>query len=127
VNAVRHTPADGTIRIEGRRDPNTLRLVVEDTGEGISEVDLPHVFDPFYRADRARSGDGAGLGLALAERIVHALGGAIVVDSRPERGARFDVMLPLPAEPAITPAGADPGTPTIRSGGRPGSGSRRPS
>jgi hypothetical protein len=58
---------------------------------------------------------------------VHALGGAIRVDSQPEHGARFDVMLPLPGEPAITPAGAGPGTPTTRSGGRPGSGSRRPS
>jgi signal transduction histidine kinase len=127
VNAVRHTPADGTIRLEGRRGPNALRLVVEDTGEGIADADLPFVFDPFYRADTARSGDGAGLGLALAERIVHALGGAIKVDSQPEHGARFDVMLPLPAEPAITPAGAGPGTSRTRSGGRPGSGSRRPS
>jgi signal transduction histidine kinase len=127
VNAVRHTPADGTIRIEGRRDLDALRVVVEDTGEGISEVDLPHVFDPFYRADAARSGDGAGLGLALAERIVHALGGAIEVDSGPDRGARFDVILPLRAEPAITPAGAGPGSSSTRSGGRRGSGSRRPS
>jgi signal transduction histidine kinase len=127
VNAVRHTPADGTIRIEGRREPDALRLVVEDTGEGIGETDLPHVFDPFYRADTARASDGAGLGLALAERIVHALGGVIEVDSRPNRGARFDVTLPLPAEPAITPLGADPGPPRTRSGGHRGSGSRRPS
>jgi signal transduction histidine kinase len=97
VNAVRHTPADGTIRIGGRRDPDGVWLVVEDTGEGISEEDLPHVFDPFFRADAARSGDGAGLGLALAERIVHALGGTIEVDSLPNRGARFDVMLPAHA------------------------------
>ncbi len=104
VNAVRHTPADGSIRLEGHRESETLRLVVEDTGEGISEADLPHVFDPFYRADAARTGDGAGLGLALAERIVHALGGAIQVDSRPDRGARFDVRLPMVAEPEITKA-----------------------
>jgi signal transduction histidine kinase len=127
VNAVRHTPADGTIRIEGRRDPDALRLVVEDTGEGISEADLPHVFDPFYRADKARASDGAGLGLALAERIVHALGGAIEVASRPDRGARFDVMLPLSSEPAITRSAAAPGSSGTRSGGRRGSGSRRPS
>jgi signal transduction histidine kinase len=127
VNAVRHTPADGTIRIEGRRHPDALRLVVEDSGEGISEEDLPHVFDPFYRADTARSGDGAGLGLALAERIVHALGGAIEVASRPSAGARFDVTLPLPAVPAITPAGAGPGSSRTRSGDHRGSGNRRPS
>jgi signal transduction histidine kinase len=126
VNAVRHTPADGTIRIGGRRDPDGVWLVVEDTGEGISEEDLPHVFDPFFRADAARSGDGAGLGLALAERIVHALGGTIEVDSLPNRGARFDVMLPLMLPP-ITPAGVDQGTSTTRSGGHRGSGSRHPS
>jgi signal transduction histidine kinase len=127
VNAVRHTPADGTIRIEGRRDPRVLRLVVQDTGEGISEADLPHVFDPFFRADTARSGDGAGLGLALAERIVHALGGAIEVASQPDRGARFDVMLPLPTEPALTWSGAEPEPARTRSGGRRGSGSPHPS
>jgi signal transduction histidine kinase len=126
VNAVRHTPADGTIRIGSRRDPDGVWLVVEDTGEGISEEDLPHVFDPFFRADAARSGDGAGLGLALAERIVHALGGTIEVDSLPNRGARFDVMLPLMLPP-ITPAGVDQGTSTTRSGGHRGSGSRHPS
>jgi signal transduction histidine kinase len=126
VNAVRHTPADGTIRIGSRRDPDGVWLVVEDTGEGISEEDLPHVFDPFFRADAARSGDGAGLGLALAERIVHALGGTIEVDSLPNRGARFDVMLPL-LLPPITPAGVDQGTSTTRSGGHRGSGSRHPS
>jgi signal transduction histidine kinase len=127
VNAVRHTPADGTVRVAGRLGPEVLRLVVEDSGEGIAEADLPFVFDPFYRADAARSGDGAGLGLALAERIVHALGGTIEVASHPDRGARFDVTLPLEAEPAFRPLGAAPGSPSTRSGDRPGSGSRRPS
>ncbi|HWL90173.1 MAG TPA: HAMP domain-containing sensor histidine kinase [Actinomycetota bacterium] len=127
VNAVRHTPADGTIRVEGRHHPGAVRLVVEDTGEGISEADLPHVFDPFYRADAARSGEGAGLGLALAERIVQALGGSIEVASRPDRGARFDLTLPIPADPAIRLPAAGPGTSRTRSGGRRGSGSHRPS
>jgi len=127
VNAVRHTPADGTIRVEGRHHRGAVRLVVEDTGEGISEADLPHVFDPFYRADAARSGGGAGLGLALAERIVHALGGTIEVASRPDRGARFDLTLPLSADPAVSSSGAGRGTSRTRSGDRRGSGSRRPS
>ena len=127
VNAVRHTPADGTIRVEGRRDPGALRLVVHDTGEGIAETDLPHIFDPFFRADAARSGDGAGLGLALADRIVRALGGTIEVASRPDRGTRFDVTLPLDRTPGLTAVAAGPGPPRTRSGGRPGSGSRLPS
>jgi signal transduction histidine kinase len=95
VNAVRHTPADGTIRVAGRRAATSLRLVVEDSGEGIAERDLPFIFDPFYRADTARAGGGAGLGLALADRIVRALGGSIDVASDRGRGARFDVVLPL--------------------------------
>lgn len=98
VNAVRHTPSEGSIRLEGRRGTRSLHLVVEDTGEGIAEEDLPFVFDPFFRVDTARSGDGAGLGLALAERIVRALGGTIEVTSRSGRGARFALVVPL--EPA---------------------------
>jgi signal transduction histidine kinase len=127
VNAVRHTPVDGTIRVEGRRGLGAVQLVVADTGEGIAEADLPFVFDPFYRADAARSGHGAGLGLALADRIVHALGGSIEVASRPNEGTRFDVILPLEGERAVTPAGAGPAYARTRSGGRRGSGSRRPS
>lgn len=94
VNAVRHTPADGTIRIEAVRDERGLTVAVEDTGEGIAEADLPRVFEPFFRADPARSGAGAGLGLALAERIVQAMGGSIALESRPTVGTRFAVELP---------------------------------
>lgn len=94
VNAVRHTPPDGTIRIEAVRDERGLTVAVEDTGEGITEADLPRVFEPFFRADPARSGAGAGLGLALAERIVQAMGGSIVLESRPAIGTRFAVELP---------------------------------
>jgi signal transduction histidine kinase len=127
ANAVRHTPADGTIRVEGRQGPQALRLIVEDTGEGISEADLPFVFDPFYRADASRTGHGAGLGLALADRIVQALGGSIEVASRPERGTRFDVTLPVAPTARLTTAAAGPGSPRTRNGDRRGSRSRRPS
>jgi signal transduction histidine kinase len=95
VNAIRYTPADGTVRIEARRGPRELEVAVEDSGEGIDPRDLERVFEPFFRADRARSGDGAGLGLALARRIVEALGGRIRVQSRPAVGSRFEVQLPL--------------------------------
>ncbi len=94
VNAVRHTPTDGTIRIEAVRDEHGLTVAVEDTGEGIAEADMPRVFEPFFRADPARSGAGAGLGLALAERIVQAMGGSIALESRPAMGTRFAVELP---------------------------------
>jgi signal transduction histidine kinase len=94
VNAVRHTPPDGTIRIEAVRDERGLTVAVEDTGEGIAEADVSRVFEPFFRADPARSGAGAGLGLALAERIVQAMGGSIALESRPAVGSRFAVELP---------------------------------
>ncbi len=86
-NSIRHTPPDGTVTIEARRLDGRLRLVVQDTGEGISPEALPRVFDPFYRADPARTGPGSGLGLAVAKRIVEALGGDIAADSPPPRGS----------------------------------------
>jgi signal transduction histidine kinase len=95
VNAVRHTPADGTVRVEARRSAAGLELAVEDDGEGIPAADLPRIFEPFYRADAARSGPGAGLGLALARRIVEALGGRIEARAEVARGARFEIVLPL--------------------------------
>jgi signal transduction histidine kinase len=93
-NAIRHTPADGTVRVEARLRDSGLEVVVEDTGEGIGPDDLERIFEPFWRADPARSGGGAGLGLALSRRIVEALGGEIRVQSRPLEGSRFAVVLP---------------------------------
>ncbi len=95
VNAVRHTPVDGTVRIDAARHPDTLEVAVEDTGEGIGPEDLARVFEPFFRGDEARSGGGAGLGLALAKRIVEALGGRITAASTPDVGSRFAVELPI--------------------------------
>jgi signal transduction histidine kinase len=94
VNAVRHTPPDGAVRIEAVRDERGLTVAVEDTGEGIAEADQARVFEPFFRGDPARAGSGAGLGLALAERIVQAMGGSIALESRPTHGTRFAVELP---------------------------------
>ena len=68
---------------------------MQDTGAGIPPADLARVFEPFFRADAARSGPGAGLGLALAKRIVEALGGRIEAASEPTRGSRFAVSIPV--------------------------------
>ena len=93
-NAIRHTPADGTVRVKARVDTDRLELVVTDTGEGIPASQLGRVFEPFWRGDGARSTPGAGLGLALAKRITETLGGDIRVDSPPREGTRFAVVLP---------------------------------
>jgi signal transduction histidine kinase len=93
-NAIRHTPADGSVRMQARSLEDGVELIVEDTGEGIDPAALPHVFEPFWRGDAARTGAGSGLGLALAKRIVEALGGQILVRSDQARGARFEVLLP---------------------------------
>jgi signal transduction histidine kinase len=94
-NAIRHTPADGTIRIEARSLPSSVEVVVADEGDGIPEDALDKVFEPFWRADVARSTPGSGLGLAIAKRIVESLGGRIGVESEVHRGTRFAIELPL--------------------------------
>jgi signal transduction histidine kinase len=94
INAIRHTPSDGSVRLDARRAGDRLEVVVADTGEGIALTDLDRIFEPFYRADPARSGPGAGLGLALAKRIVEAMGGGISAESH-GMGARFLIDLPL--------------------------------
>ena len=93
-NAIRHTPADGTVRVEARLEAGLLKVVVADDGEGIPHAQMARVFEPFWRGDAARATPGAGLGLALAKRITEALGGDIHVDSPARGGARFAVLLP---------------------------------
>ncbi len=95
-NAIRHTPADGSVDVSVRRADSSIDLVVTDTGTGIPPEHLPHVFERFYRADKARSREagGSGLGLAICKQIVEAHGGAIEVESEEGRGTRFIVSLP---------------------------------
>jgi signal transduction histidine kinase len=93
-NAMRHTPADGAVRLEARQGSRGLELIVQDSGDGIAPESLEQVFEPFWRGDAARSGSGSGLGLALAKRIVESLGGQIRVQSEPAQGSRFAVVVP---------------------------------
>ena len=96
-NGVRYTPTGGRVTVRATQSAEGLRIAVQDTGQGIAADQLPRVFEPFWRADSARSTRGSGLGLTLAKRIVEALGGEIEATSSPEAGTRFDVSLPAGA------------------------------
>lgn len=95
-NAITYTPQGGTIRLTGRSEHGRAVIEVRDTGRGIDAQHLPHLFEPFYQADTARSSSHhVGLGLALASWIVRAYGGTMDVQSQPGVGTVFTVSLPL--------------------------------
>ena len=79
-NAIRHTPADGSVTVRARNAGGDIEIEVADEGEGIAPADGERVFDAFYRGDESRSEDGAGLGLAISRAIVEAHGGRIWLD-----------------------------------------------
>jgi signal transduction histidine kinase len=103
TNAIRHTPPEGSVSLVARTDGDDVVISVVDDGTGIAEVDLPNVFDRFWRADRSRSRDtgGSGLGLAIVRQIAEAHGGSVSVTSLHGRGTCFALRLPLcpPATP----------------------------
>ena len=95
-NAIKYTPPVGEVTVGWRVNGTQVTLQVQDTGLGISSEHLPHLFDRFYRVDRARSRaeGGVGLGLAISRWIAEAHGGAIEVESSPNQGSTFTVLLP---------------------------------
>jgi two-component system, OmpR family, phosphate regulon sensor histidine kinase PhoR len=101
-NAVRYTPARGTVCVRLDAGESRAVLQVTDTGEGIPESELPRVFERFYRVDkaRARQTGGTGLGLAIVRHVAESHGGAVKVDSELGRGTTFTVTLPLAGPPS---------------------------
>jgi heavy metal sensor kinase len=109
-NAIKYTPAGGMITLGLEKQDGWVKIAVSDTGIGIRPEDQPHVFDRFYRTDRARSREqgGSGLGLSIAQWIAHAHHGFLTVESIPQQGSTFTLWLPsaeasLPNENAQAP------------------------
>ena len=106
-NALRYTPAGGLVEVECAAERNGVTLRVKDTGIGISPVDIPRIFDRFWRADAVRGRDGGtGLGLAIARALARRHGGDVRAQSEPERGSEFSVW--LPARPPRSPVDRSP-------------------
>jgi two-component system, OmpR family, phosphate regulon sensor histidine kinase PhoR len=101
-NALRHTPARGTVCVRLDAAESRALFQVADTGEGIPAGELPRVFERFYRVDkaRARQTGGTGLGLAIVRHVAEAHGGTVRVDSELGRGSTFTVSLPVAGPPA---------------------------
>ncbi len=95
-NAIQYTPEGGDVVVSVQGDEGSAIAVVEDTGRGIPESDLPLVFDRFHRVNTARSraSGGSGLGLAICRSIIEAHGGTITAVGALARGSRFTVRLP---------------------------------
>jgi signal transduction histidine kinase len=100
-NAVKYTPPGGKIEVSLTESKSGDAIVsVSDTGVGISDADLLHIFERFYRCDRSRSQPGTGLGLSLARAIARAHGGDITVTSTVNQGSIFTITLPKSASSA---------------------------
>jgi two-component system sensor histidine kinase CiaH len=95
-NALKYTPPSGQIEVAGRYQSNFVYISVSDSGCGIAEDELPHVFERFYRGDkvRSRSEGGTGLGLSIAQWIVDAHGGVIRIDSKINTGTKVELIFP---------------------------------
>ncbi len=90
-NAIKYTPEQGTVTVSVEAQDGQVQIAVKDSGIGISENDLPHIFKRFYRCDRSRSQGGVGLGLSLAMAFAKSMQGKIKVDSTMGMGSIFTV------------------------------------
>lgn len=94
ANAIKFTHSDGSISIKQTREEGCIVVLIEDTGRGMSEETMRHIFDKFYQGDTSHSEEGNGLGLALCWRIMNMVGGEIQVKSELGIGSSFKIILP---------------------------------
>ncbi len=95
-NAIKYTPPGGRVDLSAAREGDAVVIRVADTGRGISEQDVPRIFDRLYRGDQSRATRGLGLGLSLVRASVEAQGGTVSVTSTPGTGSTFEIRLPRP-------------------------------
>ena len=100
-NAIKYTPDEGKVRLEVVVNEHDVEFHVEDTGYGISEEELPKLFEKFFRSDdaRVREISGSGLGLAFTQDVARLHGGKVTALSELNKGSRFVMTLPLPPKP----------------------------
>jgi signal transduction histidine kinase len=109
TNAIKFTPKDGTVELRvDRSDPNSLKIVVRDSGSGIAPEILPRLGQPFMQAEdvHARRHGGVGLGLAISKRLMELHGGRLEIDSELGAGTKVSAILPASRQRAIDPAGS---------------------
>ena len=95
-NAIKYTPRNGRVGVSASAERDAVAIRVTDTGRGISEQDLPRIFDRLYRGDESRATRGLGLGLSLVRAYVEAQEGSVSVRSTPGQGSIFEIRLPRP-------------------------------
>jgi two-component system phosphate regulon sensor histidine kinase PhoR len=118
-NALKYTEPGGSVVVRGSASPFGIEIRVDDTGVGIIPQDLPHIFERFYRADKARNREqGTGLGLSIVKHIAQLHGGSVHAESTYGKGTSIVLRLPL-TQPYDTPSGSQPGSevePEVNSG-----------